>query len=67
MIDEAIVSAGHDGQAVLVVRVRYADGAVDTVTLAADPARKLMEDCAAESVAELRGQPWRRLLHVLER
>lgn len=67
MIDDAIVSPGHDGQAVLVVRVRYANGAVDTVTLAADQAQKLMDDCAAESVAELRGQPWQRLLHLLER
>jgi hypothetical protein len=67
MIDEALVSPGHDGQAVLVVRVRYANGAVDTVTLAAEPARKLLDACAAEGLAELRGQPWQRLLHVLER
>ena len=67
MIDDAIVSPGHDGQAVLVVRVRHANGGVDTVTLAAEPARKLMEACAAECAAQLRGQPWQRLLHVLER
>jgi hypothetical protein len=66
VIDDVVVSPGHDGDAVLVVRVRYENGATDTVTLAAEQARKLMDDCAAESVAELRGQPWQRLLHVLE-
>ena len=67
MIDDALVAPGHDGQAVLVVRLRHGNGAVDTVTLDADQARKLLEDCAAESAAQLRGQPWQRLLKVLER
>lgn len=66
MIDEAVVAPGHDGQAVLVVRVRHGNGACDTVTLDADQARKLLDDCAAETAAALRGQPWQRLLHVLE-
>jgi len=67
VIDGAIVAPGHDGQAVLVVRVRHDNGGFDTVTLDADRARKLLEDCAAESAEQLRGQPWRRLLTVLER
>ena len=67
MIDDAVVAPGHDGQAVLVVRVRHDNGASDTVTLEADQARKLLEECAAESAEQLRGQPWRRLLTALER
>ena len=67
MIDDAVVAPGHDGQAVLVVRVRHENGASDTVTLEADQARKLLEECAAESAEQLRGQPWRRLLTALER
>jgi hypothetical protein len=67
VIADARVAPGHDGQAVLVVRLRHGNGAVDTVTLDADQARKLLEDCAAESAAQLRGQPWQRLLKVLER
>ena len=67
VIADAIVAPGHDGQAVLVVRVRHENGASDTVTLEAEQARKLMEDCAAESAEQLRGQPWQRLLTVLER
>ena len=66
MIADAIVAPGHDGQAVLVVRLRHENGAFDTVTLDADQARALLEECAATSAADLRGQPWRRLLRVLE-
>ena len=66
VIADATVAPGHDGQAVLVVRLRHENGAFDTVTLDADQARALLEACGASSAAELRGQPWRRLLHVLE-
>ena len=65
MIDHAVMIAGHDGQAQLEVRVRYENGALGSVTLGADAARKLMEDCAAQCADDLRGQPWRRLLGVL--
>jgi hypothetical protein len=65
-IQDAVVAPGHDGQAVLVVRVRHENGAIGTVTLDADQARRLLESCRAESADGLRGQPWRRLLHVLE-
>ena len=47
------------------MRVRYENGALGTVTLDADSARRLLEDCAAEAPEELRGQPWQRLLDVL--
>lgn len=67
MIAEAVVAPGHDGQAVLVLRLRHANGAFDTVMLEADQARKLLEHCEADSAAQLRGQPWQRLLTVLER
>ena len=66
MIDDAVVAPGHDGQAVLVVHVRHANGARDTVTLDPAQARKLLDDCKAERAEDLRGQPWQRLLHVLE-
>jgi hypothetical protein len=65
VIVDAVVVPGHDGQAQLVVRVSYENGAQGSVTLEAEAARKLMEDCAAESAEDLRGQPWRRLLDVL--
>lgn len=67
VIEDAVVAPGHDGEAVLVVRVRHEGGGLDTVTLDADQARRLLEDCAAESADQLRGQPWRRLLTILHR
>jgi hypothetical protein len=66
MIADATVAPGHDGEAVLVVRLRHENGAFDTVTLDADRARALLEECAATCAADLRGQPWQRLLRVLE-
>jgi len=39
VIADATVAPGHDGQAVLVVRLRHENGAFDTVTLDADQAR----------------------------
>jgi hypothetical protein len=65
VIDDVVVTAGHAGLAQLVVRVRYENGAIGSVTLDADCARKLLEDCGATSVADLRGKPWQRLLDVL--
>lgn len=65
-IEDAVVAPGHDGHAVLVVRVRHENGALGTVTLDARQAQRLLERCDADGVDGLRGQPWQRLLHVLE-
>ncbi len=65
-IEDAIVAPGHDGQAVLVVRLRHENGATDTVTLDAHQAQRLLERCSAATAADLRGQPWQRLLHLLD-
>jgi len=61
---DAVVGAGHDGAAVLVVRVRHPGGAVDTVTLDADAARRLMEASGVERAEQLAGRDWRLLLNV---
>jgi hypothetical protein len=66
VIADAIVAPGHDGRAELVVHVRYENGVVGSVTLDAQCARKLMEDCGAEVATDLCGQPWQRLLDVLQ-
>ncbi len=66
VIAEAIVTPGHNGHAELLVRVRYENGVMGSVTLDARCARKLMEDCDAEVAADLCGQPWQRLLDVLQ-
>jgi len=65
VIAEALVAPGHDGQAELVVRVRYENGALGEVALNADTARRLLEQCGVDNADDLRGQPWHRLLDVL--
>jgi hypothetical protein len=62
---DAIVAPGHDGEAVLVVRIRHENGAIDSVTLDEERARRLIEACAVGSAAELRGQPRQRILDIL--
>lgn len=66
MIADAVLSPGHDGQAVLVLRVRHGNGVTDSVTLDAARASRLLDTCGAASPEELRGQPWKRLLDALE-
>jgi hypothetical protein len=65
VVADARIAPGHDGQAELVVQLRYENGALGSVTLDASCARKLMENCGVEQIAELRGQPWQRLLDVI--
>jgi hypothetical protein len=66
VIADARVAPGHDGDAVLVVRIAHENGVVDSVTLDAACAARLMADCRAETAEQLAGQPWSRLLAVLE-
>lgn len=66
VVTDAAVSPGHDGHAVLVVRVRFENGATDAVTLDADRANRVFEACGAHSPEDLRGQPWRKLLTALQ-
>ena len=66
VIDGAVVSAGHDGQAELVVRLRFPNGATDRVTLNAEHGERLLVACQVATIEELAGQSWRRVLNVLE-
>ena len=66
MVANATVSPGHDGHAVLVVHVRFENGATDAVTLDADRAHRVLEACEAKSPEDLRGQPWKKLLTALQ-
>lgn len=64
-IERALIAPGHDGAAELVVRLRFASGADDTVTLDASAAQRLLDHCGAESLDELAGRDWHHLMHVL--
>ena len=65
VIEHAEISPGHDGQAELLVHVRYENGALGDETLHARCAEQLMHDCNATSIDQLAGQPWHRILNVL--
>lgn len=62
VIVSAEVTAGHDGQAELTVRLRYQNGVVAPVTLDPDTALKLMTACGVADIRELAGQSWRKVL-----
>ena len=66
VVTDATVSPGHDGHAVLVVNVRFENGAIDALTLDAERASRVLEACNASSPEDLRGQPWSKLLTALE-
>ncbi len=65
VIEDAVVGAGHDGEAELVVSLRHANGALETVSLDADLAFHLMAACGVSKAAQLAGHPWRRILEGL--
>jgi hypothetical protein len=65
VIESADVVPGHDGEAQLRVLVRYENGALGSMTLAAAQAERLLERCNVERAEDLSGQSWERLLDVL--
>ncbi len=66
VITDAIVAAGHDGQAQLVVQIRHENGATGSVTLDAEWAFQLIELCGVDSAEGLRGQSWQRFLDLMQ-
>jgi hypothetical protein len=62
VIVSAEIAAGHDGDADLVLQVRYQNGVVGHVVLDAATGFELMRNCGVESIAALAGQSWRRIL-----
>lgn len=58
----AELAAGHDGQAEMVVRIRYPNGVVGNVLLDAATGYALMKSCDIDSLNGLAGQSWRKIL-----
>jgi hypothetical protein len=65
VISGAVVTPGHDGEAQLLVHVRYENGATGCVTLGPEQARRLMERCRVERAEDLCGVSWEQLLDPL--
>jgi hypothetical protein len=60
-ITEAVLAAGHDGRAELVVEVTYANGATARVRLDEEAAEPVLEAAGIERIEDLIGRPW----HIL--
>ena len=58
----AEITAGHDGQAEMVVRVRHENGVVAPVVLDGRTGFRLMANQGAGDLEALVGRPWRELL-----
>jgi hypothetical protein len=58
----AEVTAGHDGQAELLVRVRHENGVVSNFVLDGDTGFRLLGDAEAEDLGALVGRSWRDVL-----
>jgi hypothetical protein len=56
----AEITAGHDGRAELVVRVRHENGVIAPVILDGDTAFRLL--AGADALDALIGRPWRKVL-----
>jgi len=63
VIVSADIAGGHDGAAELVVRLRYANGAVRPVVLDAETGIGLMRRCGVAHLDDLAGQSWRRIMN----
>ncbi len=64
-ITEAVLTAGHDGRAELVVEVRYANGATARVRLDEEAAEPVLEAAGVSRIEDLVGRPWDILAAVL--
>jgi hypothetical protein len=64
-ITEAVIAAGHDGRAELVVEVTYANGATARVRLDEEAAEPVLAAAGIERLEDLVGRPWDTLAAAL--
>jgi hypothetical protein len=62
VIVAAEIAGGHDGNAEIVVSLRYENGRIDRVVLDTDAGLRLMKNCGAAQLSELEGHSWRDIL-----
>lgn len=67
--DATIVSAevggGHDGTAELIVHLRWQNGTVAPVVLNGELGFALLKNCGANTLDDLKGHSWRKILESL--
>ena len=60
----AEIGAGHDGNAELVLTLRFGPGSDTRVTLDTDAGMRLMRSCGARDIADLPGHSWHKVLEA---
>ena len=58
-------AAAHDGEAELILRIRYENGGSSEITLDQLASTTLMESCQASSLEELQGHSWEKIREAL--
>jgi hypothetical protein len=62
VIEAAAVTPGHDGSAEISLDVRYANGAVQTISFTHDSISQVLDAAGVTSLDDLVGRPWSILL-----
>jgi len=62
----ANLSAAHEGDAELIVDIRYSNGGVTQVPLDRYASEALMTACTAETADDLIGHGWEKVRHALQ-
>jgi hypothetical protein len=65
-ITEALIAAGHDGRAELVVEVTYANGGTARVRLDEEAAEPVLASAGIARIDDLVGRPWDILAAALD-
>ena len=58
VIVSAVVGAGHDGQAEVVVEVAYPNGGRTRLSVAQSAVDAALDEAGVQHLDELRGRPW---------
>ncbi|MFP6807235.1 MAG: hypothetical protein VB957_08640 [Pseudomonadales bacterium] len=66
IIESVRVAAAHDGDAELIVSIRYDNGGISEVTLDQIASAALMKSCEASTMEELHGHSWEKIREALQ-
>ena len=61
------IAAAHDGAAELIVKIVYANGATNEVSLDQMASAHLMQSCGVDDIEQLTGQSWSHVKQALSK
>ncbi|MEM7097258.1 MAG: hypothetical protein AAF541_03290 [Pseudomonadota bacterium] len=66
-IVDALITGGHEGTPELILKIEYENGVVSDVTMENEMGVKLLEHCGVDELPGLIGEPWNKVLEILDR